>query len=157
MTVNWYIWSLKFNVFFIMWSPRGSLKRSDCYVARAREQYPYGTQVVPLRLNFFYINLTLRELWLPRPVTYIQNKDKKSWAVRLLFQFREGTTLRPGLKLSKNAARKWPLRVLTWPIRVNTVVPYGLGLGSVVITTLWWGPFLLVKRFLLNHLLWSLF
>ena len=41
---------------------------------------------------------------------------------------------------SNYVACKWHIRVLTWPVRVNTVVPlraaYGLGLGAVVITTL---------------------
>ena len=40
--------------------------------------------------------------------------------------------------LWKNAACMWPIRVLTWPVRENTVVPLraNYGLGPVVITTL---------------------
>ena len=60
-------------------------------------------------------------------------------AVRVLLHFRKGTTLWP---VSKNAARKWPVNVLTWTIEVNTVVPLwaAYGLGPVVITTLKGGP-----------------
>ena len=41
-------------------------------------------------------------------------------------------------RLSKNAVSKRPIRVLTWPIRVNTVVPLwaAYGLEPVVISTL---------------------